>query len=553
MQNLLLEASKIHIVLILTFGFAFASIFGYLAQKAKCSPILGYLIAGYLIGPYSPGFVADMEVSKQLAEIGVILMMFGVGLHLNWQDLVSVKNIAVPGALIQTLATTIAATVLTCLLGWQLEAGVVVGLAIGVASTVVMVRVFSDNFLDHTPQGHLAIGWTIVEDILTVVALLLLPPLVSSLHGEQISFWSVLLAISIALLKCAALVAVTAFAGIKLVSYVFFEVTRTRSQELFTLTVLALIFSIATGSALIFGTSIALGAFIAGLVIGQTDVRHQASANALPLKDTFAVIFFLSVGMLANPQAIFSNLPLFAGILFIILAFKPLIAFLIIILLKRPFHSALAVAFALAQIGEFSFILSGEAVKFDILPEEGYNIIVGCALISIAINPFLFKAYLPLSKWMEGGKYAGPHPPLIQDSPKEHRAIVVGFGPIGQDIAGLLAQFGVVPVIVETNMETVAKEKRKSQKAIFGDATDPHILEAAHAKISDLLIITTADITTTLAIIRSARHLNPRILIMARALYAADKSRLKDLGAIAICDEEETRRAFMQVILERRV
>jgi monovalent cation:H+ antiporter-2, CPA2 family len=542
------ESYKIQIVLILAVGLALATIFGYIAKRAKLSPILGYLIAGYVIGPYSPGFVADTHIAEQLAEIGVILMMFGVGLHLKWQELVSVKNIAVPGAVIQTFLTAIVGTLLTVYFGWPLQTGLVIGLSIGVASTVVMIRVLADNKLVNTPQGHIAIGWLIVEDLMTVIVLLMLPALASSFYGDSVSVSSIAGAIGFALIKCVLLVAIMLYGGFKVVSYIFFQVARTRSQELFTLTVLSLIFVIAMGSALIFGTSIALGAFIAGLVIGQTEVRHQASANALPLKDTFAVIFFLSVGMIFNPAAIVTHFPLFIGVMAIILLFKPLVAFLTVVLLKYPKQTALIVAFALAQIGEFSFILSEEALRLKILPDDGYDIIVACALISIALNPLLFEACLALGRrWDKQSQDAKADAALTTVSSAKP-AIIVGFGPIGNDVAKVLEAQGIVPVIVDTNVDTIANQKGKRREAVFGDATIRHILEAANIGSAYLLIITTPEIKTTLQIVHSSRELNPSLRIIARALYSSDQNRLKALNVLAICDEEQSKQAFIEAI-----
>lgn len=543
-----IDAYNIQIVMILAVGLALATVFGYISQRAKLSPILGYLIAGYLIGPYSPGFVADVHIAEQLAEIGVILMMFGVGLHLKWQELVSVKNIAIPGAIIQTACATLAGTLLTHYYGWSLESGIVIGLAIGVASTVVMIRILSDHHLVLTTPGHISIGWLIVEDILTVIALLLLPALAASFHGDAISVYSVAEAVGIALLKCCLLVVIMIYTGFKVVSYMFLHVARTKSQELFTLTVLSVIFVVATGSALIFGTSIALGAFIAGLVIGQTDVRHQASANALPLKDMFAVIFFLSVGMLFSPYAIISNFPLFIGVMAIILIIKPLVAFLIVVLLKHPVQTALIVAIALAQIGEFSFILLEEALKLNIIPDEAFDIVVACALISIGLNPILFAACLPLGKWYQKWTHAKAETALNHHAPLVNKAIIVGFGPIGNNVAKILEQIGIMPVIVDTNVDTITLQKDRQREAIFGDATIQHILEAAQIETASMLIITTPDIATTLKIVDTARKLKSNIKIIARSIYATDQQKLRSMNVSVICDEEESKQAFIRAL-----
>lgn len=385
------EVYNLKIVLILTMGFAGASLFGYFSQILRLSPILGYLIAGYLIGPFSPGFVADLKISEQLAEIGVILMMFGVGLHFRLEDLINVKNIAIPGAIGQTLVATIAGCFLIYILGWSLEAGFIFGLAIGVASTVVLVRQLSDHHLLQTPQGHISVGWLIVEDIITVIILVLVPVLAASLKGESPSFLTIASLIAFALVKFLVMVCLIFTLGLKIVSFIFSKVVNTRSHELFTLTILAITFVIATGSSLLFGTSIALGAFIAGMVIGKTDLRKRVSLTTTPLKDTFCVIFFLAVGMLFNPYAIVDHWVLFIAGLVIILMIKPLAAFIIVLALNHPRKTALTIAVALAQIGEFSFILAEESTRFDLLPDAAYDVIVACSLVSIAINPLLFK------------------------------------------------------------------------------------------------------------------------------------------------------------------
>lgn len=385
------EYLNLKIVLILTIGFSLASILGYITHRLKLSSILGYLIAGYAIGPYSPGFVADVKVSEQLAEIGVILMMFGVGLHFRLKDLIDVRNIAIPGAIGQTLIATIIGTLVVYLHGWSVEAGIIFGLAIGVASTIVLVRVLYDNNILHTQEGHICVGWLIVEDIITVIVLLLVPSLSP---GQDHSMQTIVISIVGALGKFVLLTFLMFTVGKYGVTLALSKVVSTKSDELLTLTVLALTFLIATSSTLIFGTSIALGAFIAGMVIGQTDVRNKVARNMLPIKDAFVVIFFLTVGMIFNPAAIFHDFVLFISVLAIILLLKPLSAFLITYGSKYPVRVAATVSIALAQIGEFSFILSEEAMRYKILPEEGYDILVACALVSISINPILFR-FLP--------------------------------------------------------------------------------------------------------------------------------------------------------------
>lgn len=379
------------IVLILAAAFIFASIMGYIAHSMKMSPILGYLIAGYIIGPYSPGLVADTKIAEQLAEIGVILMMFGVGLHFKWQDLLQTKHIAIPGAIGQTCVATIAGTILFCALGWPIEMGIVCGFALAVASTVVMVRVLTDEELLDTTQGHIAMGWLIVEDVITVVMLLLLPILSNSLSGEIMTLQSLGSALVVMSLKIAALVIVMFTIGRQFVSYAVSKVSRTKSHELFTLTILALTFAIATGASLIFGVSMAMGAFIAGMVLGQTQQHKRVENNAMPMRDAFVVIFFISVGMIFNPVAMIDNPLMFLGTLAIILILKPLTAFIITIVLKQPVKTAIMIALALAQIGEFSFILAETGLKLKIVHDDIYDIIVASAIVTIGVNPLLFR------------------------------------------------------------------------------------------------------------------------------------------------------------------
>lgn len=385
------ELIHLKIVIILTFGFTFASMLGYLSLKLKLSPIMGYLIAGYLVGPNSPGFVADKEIAEQLAEIGVILMMFGVGLHFKWQDLVRVKNIAIPGAIGQTVFATLITACLMKAVGWSWEEGILLGLALGVASTVVLVRVLTSNHLIHKEEGKIAVGWLIVEDIITVAAILLIPTLAASFNGQTYSTSQVVADFTMAIFKFFVLAVIMLTIGKRIVNHLLSKVQYLMSEELFLLTILASTFVIASASAVFFGTSIALGAFIAGMSTAQTPLRQYVLNTVTPLKDTFIVIFFLSAGMFFNPFTIFENFGMFLLVLSIILIIKPLLAFFITTVLKYPPKTAVTVAIALAQIGEFSFIMADQALKFKLLPSAGYDILVASALVSLSINPSLFK------------------------------------------------------------------------------------------------------------------------------------------------------------------
>lgn len=391
--NGVLDPYNLKIVLLLAIGFACAGILGYFAWRIKVSPILAYLLTGYIIGPYSPGFVADIKVSEQLAEIGVILMMFGVGLDFTLNDLMKVKKIAITGAVAQTLISAMFGALIIYLFGWSLQTGVILGFAIGVASTVVLIRMLEEHQLLQTREGHIAVGWLIVEDIITVVFLLLLPGLSIITQGKTTSFHELLSTFGFVLLKFGFLALVLLTFGKKSVSYILTKVVQTKSHELFTISVLAIVFVIAIGTTFFFGISIALGSFIAGMIIRQTKAHHKVLIHSLAMKDAFIAVFFLSVGMLFNPFIIIQNFGLFLSILSIILIIKPIVAFLIVRILRYQIKTAWLIAVALAQIGEFSFILSEEALRLKFITNQAYGLIVASALISIAINPFMFKIF----------------------------------------------------------------------------------------------------------------------------------------------------------------
>jgi CPA2 family monovalent cation:H+ antiporter-2 len=553
----------IDIILILTAGFALASVLGYLMQKLGLSPILGYLIAGFIIGPHSPGFVADLVVSDQLANIGVILMLFGVGLHFSLKDLIDVKNIAIPGAIGQTLLSASFTTWLVYYLGWSLESGIILGLATGVASTVVLIRVLHDNHLVQTIEGHIAIGWLIVEDILTVIFLLSLPLIADFFNGAQPGLSTVATMVGFMLLKFILLGLVMFMWGHKLVGFILSSVARIRSQELFTVTVVALIFLIATGSSMLFGTSIALGAFISGMVVGQTDVRHQAAANALPIKDVFAVFFFISVGMLFNPTSMTDNIYMFFGILFIILIVKPLAAFLIVILLRFPLKTAVIVALALAQIGEFSFILAKEALDLHLIPEHGFEILVACAVISISLNPLLFKLARFVQEKIKKRPalrhvkatiikdFSGVMPRLFETfEPDLPKAIVVGFGSIGREAVRSLNELKFESIVIEENIDIVANLKKYNKEVIYGDASLAGILEAAGVLKAKILVITISDASKTSEIIRSANQLTDKIKILACIQSSADLDLMKNLRAEYVSGEVELSKGINAGILK---
>jgi monovalent cation:H+ antiporter-2, CPA2 family len=393
---------NLDLILTLAGALGAALALGLLTQSLRLSPIVGYLLAGILVGPFTPGFVADSRLAEQLSEVGVVLLMFGVGLHFNAGDLLSVKKVALPGALIQIIVATALGTIVTRAFGWSLWAGIVFGLAISVASTVVLVRVLSDHNSLHTPAGHAAVGWLVVEDIFTVLVLVTLPIVAGPSPASGAS--GLLLGVGTALLKIAAVVAMTWAIGRWLAPRLLAYISKTRSRELFTLAVLVLALGIAVGSATLFGVSMALGAFLAGMVVGQSEFSLRAASEALPMRDAFAVLFFVSVGMLVDPAKLLAQAPIIVATIAVVIVGKACAAFVAVRLLRYPATTAVLVAVALAQIGEFSFILGTLGHDLKILPEAASQVLVATAIVTITINPILFRFVGPVGRWLSRGQ-----------------------------------------------------------------------------------------------------------------------------------------------------
>jgi CPA2 family monovalent cation:H+ antiporter-2 len=537
------------LILTLTGGLTSALILGLITQKLRLSPIVGYLLAGVLVGPFTPGFVADAHIAEQFAELGVILLMFGVGLHFHLSDLLAVRKVAIPGAIVQIATATLLGVLLTSGFGWSLAGGIVFGLAISVASTVVLLRVLSDNGSLHTSAGHVAIGWLIVEDLFTVLVLVLLP----LLAGERAasSGREVALAVGVAILQIAGLCLFTLFIGKRLIVRLLNAVAQTRSRELFTLAVLVLALGIAVGSAKLFGASMALGAFLAGMVVGQSDFSARAAAEALPMRDAFAVLFFVSVGMLLDPGALLQNPGLVAGAIGIVLLGKSLAAFVVVRLLRYPVATALLVALALAQIGEFSFILAALGRELEILPAAATNTLVATSVVSITLNPLIFRLLGPLTKRLA----TQPSVPPDSDRP-EHldpigRAVVVGYGHVGQAVSNLLLEHGIEPTIVELNHKTVASLRERGLRAVYGDATQASVLEAAGVQSAGSLIFAGSG-TPPQEVIETARAMNPRLEILARSTYLSDVVAARQAGAdFVVSAEAEVAFAMAEHLLRR--
>lgn len=555
---------------ILAAGFTLALIFGYAAQKLKLSPIVGYLVAGILIGPHFPGFVADAELAGQLAEAGVILLMFGVGLHFNMDDLLAVKGVALPGAIGQTTAATLFGILVATVFGLPLGSGVILGLGLAVASTVVLLRVLTDAGAVDTVHGHVAVGWLVVEDIITVLALVLLPSLAVVMApgvsgATAFSAPNMAWLLGQAMLRLAALWVVVLVIGGRVVPWLLSHIVRTRSQELFILTVLAAAFATAVGAAVFFQASMALGAFLGGMVIGKTKLSHAAGAEILPLRDAFAVLFFLSVGMLFDPGFLIREPLLVLAAMFIVIVVKPFTAVTIITLLGYSGRTALTVAVGLAQVGEFSFILAQLALDLKIIPQEIHTVLVVCALVSITMNPGLFRAIPKMEAWLQRhprlwafmnrkaeGKAAKAHVPHGHMPPSGvPMAVVVGFGPTGRRVQQALAENGLEPVVIDTNVDTVNTLAKQGCYAVYGDAAKREVLHAAGIERASYCVITVPDGDTTVAAAAMARAMNPEARILVRARFLVEEPLLKNAGATGIAFEEaEIAGALTNLVLE---
>jgi CPA2 family monovalent cation:H+ antiporter-2 len=525
------------LLLTLTASLAAALALGFITQRLGLSPIVGYLLAGVIVGPYTPGFVADRVLANELAEIGIILLMFGVGLHFHLKDLLAVRRVAITGALCQSAVATGLGFLAAREFGWSWTAGLVFGLALSVASTVVLIRVLVDNNHLQTPTGRIAVGWLVVEDIFTIIVLVLLPAAFSTTPNENAGIVSALLS---TFAKLGLLGAFVFLVGGRLIPRVLSGVARTHSRELFTLTVLVLALGIAVGSAMVFGVSMALGAFLAGMIVGQSEFSLRAASEALPMRDAFAVLFFVSVGMLFDPSALLASPLLLLATLAIVLLGKPLAAFVIVVLLGYGSKIAFGVAVALAQIGEFSLILATVATQLTILSSEATNLIVAASILSITLNPLLYRTLPWLERtiaksanlWRVFNRAPRPSGDVVPDQAKgAYRAVVVGYGPIGKTVSRLLRDGGIDPVIIETNLETTRRVRDAGYQVIYGDAGQAGILEAAGIQDAISLVVTGPAPEQSAEIIRVARAVNPNLRVLARSYYLSDSAAMRKAGA----------------------
>ena len=544
---------NISLITTLAAGFGIALLLGFIAERLKVPALVGYLLAGIIIGPGTPGFVADVGLAGQLSEIGVMLLMFGVGLHFSLKDLLAVKRIAVPGAVVQmTLATALGmATGLWW--GWSWGAGLVFGLSLSCASTVVLLKALEARGVLESMNGRIAVGWLVVEDLACVLVLVLMPPLAALLGGSAVStgggpLW---LTIALTLLQVAAFIALMLIVGRRALPWLLWRVAKTGSRELFTLAVTAAAIGIAFGAAHMFNVSFALGAFFAGMMMRESEFSHRAARDSLPLRDAFSVLFFVSVGMLFDPTILLEQPLMVLSAVAIIVLGKTLAALALVTLCRYPLTTALTIAASLAQIGEFSFILAGLGVTLGLLSAQGMSLVLASALISIALNPLLFAGLEPLRGWLLARsewarsleRRADPYAELPMSTERKYlegQVVLVGYGRIGRGLAAELERGHVPYVVVDQNRELVEALRNQGGAAVTGDAAEAAVLIQAHIVNASVLAVSTADALNLRQMVELARTLNPelRIALRARSGEEAELLRREGLGTVFLADEE---------------
>jgi CPA2 family monovalent cation:H+ antiporter-2 len=530
------------LIVTLASGFGLAFLLGMAAQRVKLPPLVGYLVAGIIIGPSTPGFAADAGLAAQLAEIGVVLLMFGVGLHFSFGDLMAVKGVAVPGALARIAMVSGLTAAVAQLWGWGWAPGLLLGVALSVASTVVVLRVLGEAGLLDSVDGRIAVGWLIVEDLAMVLALVLLPALAGALNGgADAAATNVWRDLGVTLIKVALFVVLMLVVGTRAVPWLLARVARTGSRELFTLAVLAVALGIAVGAAALFGVSFALGAFFAGVVIAESDLSHQAAADALPLQDAFAVLFFVSVGMLLDPLVLVREPMRVLLVVVIIVVAKGLMTFALALVLRRPVRSALLISASLAQIGEFSFILAGLSISLGLLPEQGRDLILAGALVSITVNPLLMRAVNRVDQWFQRRprllasiereasaarevSHRGLHTPM-----RDH-VVLIGYGRVGRRIGDALGREGIPYVVVDRDRVAVEALRKRGVPAVFGDAARPGILGHVHLESARMLIVASPDTYQARRVTEIARAANPDVEVAARTHSETAQAYLESHG-----------------------
>ncbi|MGV3582675.1 MAG: YbaL family putative K(+) efflux transporter [Methylophilus sp.] len=533
-------------------GFGLALILGFIAERCKLPALVGYLLAGILIGPATPGFVADLSIASQLSEIGVMLLMFGVGLHFSIHDLLAVKRIALPGAIIQMAIATLMGMWLAHLWGWSIGEGLIFGLALSCASTVVLLKALeSRGFLD-SMNGKIAVGWLVVEDLITVLVLVLMPPLAFILGGTSPNNSSSLIyTLSITVLQVTGFIVLMLVVGKRFLPWMLWHIAKTGSRELFTLSIVSAAIGIAYGSAKLFNISFALGAFFAGMVMRESEFSHRAAQESLPLRDAFAVLFFVSVGMLFEPSILIDKPQSVLAVVAVIILGKSLVALAITLAFRYPLSTALTVAASLAQIGEFSFILAGLGLSLNLLSTEGMSLILAGALISIALNPLIFSLIKPLRNWVlsfsEAAREYEKRTDLYSELPMsterkylEGQVVLVGYGRVGRKIATALTGAKIPFVVAEENRELVETLRKTGIPAVSGDASEPSVLIQAHIANASMLVIATSDTIDVRKMVETAKLLQPSIKIVIRT-HNEDESKFlreENIGQVFYSDEE---------------
>ncbi|WP_427911916.1 YbaL family putative K(+) efflux transporter [Ramlibacter sp. MMS24-I3-19] len=561
---------SVSLITTLAAGFGLVLVLGFVAARLKLPALVGYLVAGIAIGPATPGFVADGAIAAQLAEVGVMLLMFGVGLHFSIDDLLAVRKVAVPGAVVQMLVATALGAGVASLWGWSLGASLVFGISLSVASTVVLLKALEARGAVESADGRIAVGWLVVEDLAMVLVLVLLPALAPVLGGQvaegshgPASDRSLALSLLITLAQVGGFVAFMLIVGRRLFPWVLWQVTKTGSRELFTLSVVAAAVSIAYGSAELFGVSFALGAFFAGMVLRESEFSHRAAEQTLPLQDAFAVLFFVSVGMLFEPAVLVEQPLKVLTTVAVIMLGKSLAAAVLVLLLRYPVRTALVAAASLAQVGEFSFILAGLGMALGLLPKEGHSLILAGALISIALNPLLFGLVGPLQRWLHArpglaARIAPASNPLAELPMATDRkylsnqVVLVGWGRVGKHIAEVLQSNGVPFVVAESNRDFVQTLRDRGLPAVWGDATEAEVLVQAHIREARALVIATPETVHVRRMVEIARTLNPDVHVVVRSHNAEEAELLRKEGSGTVfVGERELARSMADFVLGR--
>jgi len=550
-------------------GLGLAMVLGYLAARVKLPPLVGYLLAGIVIGPSTPGFVADVALAGQLAEIGVMLLMLGVGLHFSVSDLLAVKRIAIPGALLQITVATLLGVGVSSYWGWNLGAGLVFGLALSVASTVVLLRALEARGVLESVNGRIAVGWLVVEDLVMVLVLVLLPPIAGLLGGDPAPGAiaepgrGIGVTLGLTLAKVSAFMALMLVVGRWAFPKILWLVARTGSRELFTLCVIAAALGVAYASAKLFDVSFALGAFFAGMMMRESEFSHRAAEESLPLRDAFSVLFFVSVGMLFNPAVLLNEPVKLLVVVLIIMVGKTLAAFALVLAFRYPLNTALTVGVSLAQIGEFSFILAGLGLQMKLLPEAGQSLILAGALVSIALNSALFAAIDPAMRWIRAHSSfarrleARDDPlaelPMSVDASLLHgQVVLVGYGRVGRRIARTLTEHRIPYVVADEHRELVEQLRERGVPAVAGDAADPAVLIQAHIARAGMLVIAVPDVFNVRKMVETARLLNPNIEVIVRSHNESEADLLaRDIVGKVFVGEHELARGMCDHVLAR--